>query len=366
MGTYDINGKALAQHLGSGGYRWSYWYCIVGASWILFRGLIVRRCYVVCKRYGVKCDQMGVRLGRKAATIFVFENLRLSAHGATNYQRAVLLYLLVEGIMSDLFLVAATDGSFIWLQYVSLGYNLSGVLLLLFEMVESMGWLSESYRLFLKRLLFSYESSLHGELLNAIWQSHILTSLNRSDLKQTNSVSLAVSYYLWSLGGHGVIVLCFIGFIMSVRILRAVTYVRWKHGRISDIFRAPCCVDTVYGVRNKMTKLAGYQWENGKLYYKPDALKSFGLLKMEENGSQFLVLNKVHWFKVQPDDFMVIGTVAEKRVEPCTERPCTGVISFFDRNLGGPSDNSKSPHSITIRVRSKVRPSSSSLSVLPT
>lgn len=147
VGTFDINGNALAEHLGSEGYRWSYWYCTVGATWIVFRGLVLRRCYVACKRYGGKSDQMGVSLGQRAAMIFVHENLRLSAHGATNYHRVLLLYLLLEGLMSDLFLLGATDGSFVWLQYFSLGYNLSGVLLVLFEMIERMGWLGETYRL---------------------------------------------------------------------------------------------------------------------------------------------------------------------------------------------------------------------------
>ncbi|EGZ09798.1 hypothetical protein PHYSODRAFT_523206 [Phytophthora sojae] len=369
LGTFDINGASLARELGGEGYRWSYWYCIGGAMWIIYRGLVLRRCFVICQLYGAKCDQMGVNLLRKQAMIFVHENLRLSAHEATNYHRVLLLYFFLEGLMSDLFLVAATDSSFIWLQYVSLGYNLSGILLLLFEMVESMGWLREDYRLFVKRLIFSYEPSLLGELVSAIWQSNILTSLNKSDLNQTKVLAVAASYYLWGLVGHGAIALVLISFIVSVRILRAVTYVRWKHGRVYDIFWAPCCVDTTYGVRNKMTKLgalAGYHWRNGKLYYKPDALKSFGLLRMEEeDGKESLVLNKHHWFEVRTDDLVVIGSVAEERVEPCSERPCTGVISFFDRNLGGPLGNYEGSRSITC-VRSKVLPSPSSLSIIQT
>lgn len=31
LGTFDINGKALAEHLGGDGYRLSYWYCIAGS-----------------------------------------------------------------------------------------------------------------------------------------------------------------------------------------------------------------------------------------------------------------------------------------------------------------------------------------------
>ncbi|ETL87521.1 hypothetical protein L917_13305 [Phytophthora nicotianae] len=179
--------------------------------------------------------------------------------------------------MSDLFLLAATDGSFTWIQYVSLGYNLSGILLLLFEFVENTGCISENHRLFIKRLIFSYESSLLGELLSALGQSYVLTSLNQSDLQRTGSIARAVSYYAWGLVGHGAIVSTLVGFLMCVRIVRAVTYVRWKFGRGNtwNIFSAPCCVDTTLGVRNKMPKLAGYHWEDGKLFYQADALKSF-------------------------------------------------------------------------------------------
>ncbi|ETI40728.1 hypothetical protein F443_13962 [Phytophthora nicotianae P1569] len=231
LGTYDINGVALATDPGSDMYRWSFYYSIVGAIWIVFRGLIIRRSYISCKRYGDKCDRMEVKLGRKSATIFVHESLRLSAHGASNYHRVLLLYFLLEGLMSDLFLLAATDGSFTWIQYVSLGYNLSGILLLLFEFVENTGCISENHRLFIKRLIFSYESSLLGELLSALGQSYVLTSLNQSDLQRTGSIARAVSYYAWGLVGHGAIVSTLVGFLMCVRIVRAVTYVRWKFGQ---------------------------------------------------------------------------------------------------------------------------------------
>lgn len=73
----------------------------------------------------------------KDAVVYVQESMRLSAHGARNYHRAALLYLLVEGLMSDLFLLIAQDGLLAKLQYISLGYNLSGVLSILFEMVEA-------------------------------------------------------------------------------------------------------------------------------------------------------------------------------------------------------------------------------------
>lgn len=106
-----------------------------------------------------------------------------------------------------------------------------------------------------------------------------------------------------------------------------------------------------------MTKLAGYHWESGKLYYKADALKPFGLLKMEgEDGSQFLVMHKIRWFDARDEDLVVIGAVAGGRVEPCGERPCSGVVGFFDRSLGGPVCDAASLRSVVIRVGNKVSP----------
>ncbi|ETN05425.1 hypothetical protein PPTG_14165 [Phytophthora nicotianae INRA-310] len=289
---------------GSHGYRMSYWFATVGTVWILYRAIVFRRSYV-------------------------------SSHGAANYHRVVLLYLLVEGIMSDLFLLVATDEMFAWLQYISFGYNLSGLVLLLFEMIENMGWLNERTRLCIKRLLFSYESSLFGELLSAIGQSHFLTSLSHSDLKDSGSTARAVSYYVWGLVGHGVIVLPLIGFIMSVRIVRAITYTRWRYGVDWNVFIAPCSVDTTLGMLSKMMMLRGYEWMEGELCYKRDALKAFGILRMEEDGAEFLALRKLCWFHVPRHELAVIGAVSGQRVEPCTERPCLGVVGFFDRSLGG-------------------------------
>lgn len=39
LGTFDINGPALAQDPGSDSYRWSLYYSIAGAIWIVFRAL---------------------------------------------------------------------------------------------------------------------------------------------------------------------------------------------------------------------------------------------------------------------------------------------------------------------------------------
>ncbi|KAL4165400.1 hypothetical protein KRP22_014111 [Phytophthora ramorum] len=110
LGTYDINGSFLANDTGSTEYRYSCWYGIAGATWLVYRALMIRRSYVTCKRYGRKCDELGEKLNQQEAMVFVQESLRLTAHGATNYQRTALLYLIVEGIMTDLFLIIANDG----------------------------------------------------------------------------------------------------------------------------------------------------------------------------------------------------------------------------------------------------------------
>ncbi|ETL87536.1 hypothetical protein L917_13297 [Phytophthora nicotianae] len=367
LGTFDMNGSSLAQDTGSTDYRWSYWYSTVGMVWLLYRALVLRRSYITCKRYGRRCDQMQERLRRKPATIFVHENLRLSAHGANNFQRVLLLYMLVEGLMSDLFLLVATEGVFAWVQYISLGYNLSGVLLLSFELVEKLGCIRERTRLFIKRLLFSYESSLLGELLSAMCLPYYLTSLNRSDLKHSGPTANAVSYYVWSLVGHGFFVLVLIGFVMSVRVLRAVSYVRWRYGHAWATFTAPCSVDNTLGMRNKMMMLGGYCWEDGMLLYKREALKAFGLLTLnEDDGGEFLVLRKLNWCTVPSEDLCVIGIVSGQFVEPCNERLCTsGLVSFVDRSLGGScGQGNRSPR--FIRVKSKIQTSTQSLSVLHT
>ncbi|KAG2991561.1 hypothetical protein PC118_g5025 [Phytophthora cactorum] len=313
LGTYDINGSSLVRDTGDDGYRKSYWYSVFCGVWLLYRTIQMRRCYISCKRYARRCDFTQEPVNRKIAVVYVQENMRLTAHGATNWHRAVMLYLLVEGLMSDLFMLIAQDGIFIKLQYVSLGYNLSGVLLLVFEIIENMKWLHEKWRVFIKRLIFCYEASMLGELLSVVGLHHYITGLNRSVLKDSKVTAVTVSYYVWSLVGHGVLVLGLITFIISVRAVWAVVYVRWKH-RALAVFFAPCCVDSTLALRNKMTLLGGYHWHNNKLSYTADTLKSFGLLKMEkDDGTEFVVLRKIHWVEVPTDSLYVIGTLVEDR-----------------------------------------------------
>ncbi|KUF93297.1 hypothetical protein AM587_10011328 [Phytophthora nicotianae] len=335
LGTFDSNASALARDRGDYSYRQSYWYGIFGLMWILYRILLLRKSYILCNRYGMRCFRLQETLSRKAAAVFMQESMRLSTHNSSNFFRVVVLYMLIEGVMSDLFLLIAQDGANAKLQYISLGYNLSGVLLLLFEMLESKNWLCEKVRLLVKRLLFSYETSLFGELLCAGVMNYFLTWVNRSSLKESHPAALAASYYVWSLVGHGVLVLGLAAFITSVRIVLSCGYILWHH-RTWVVLTAPCCVDTTLGVRCKMITLAGYSWHNDQLYYKTEALKAFGVLKMlEEDGSEYFVFRQVHPVKVPRDEFLVIGSVSGCRVEPCVERKCTGPVSLFDRNLGG-------------------------------
>ncbi|RLN64145.1 hypothetical protein BBP00_00003620, partial [Phytophthora kernoviae] len=333
LGTFDINGSYLAEDTGSTEYRKSWWYSIAGAMWLVYRGLVLRRSYVSCKRYGRRCDEMGEKLHQSEAMVFVQESLRLSAHGANNYHRAALLYLIIEGIMTDLFLIIANDGLSTKIQYASMGYNLSGLMLVLFEMLESTSRLREKWRLRIKRVFFSYETALVGELVSAAAFQHFLSGLNGSDLKRSKPTAMAVSYYFWSLICHGIVVLVVVSIIMSVRAPWALGYTWWKH-RSMSIFSEPCCVDTAMGVRSRITMLGGYCIEDSKLNYTPETLKAFGLLKMEEDGSEFLVLHKLYWFTVPRDNLVGIGVISGHRVEPCNDRPCAGIVSFCDRSLG--------------------------------
>ncbi|KAJ8544190.1 hypothetical protein ON010_g12078 [Phytophthora cinnamomi] len=134
-----------------------------------------------------------------------------------------------------------------------------------------------------------------------------LTGLNRSSLKHTLPAAEAVSYYVWSLIGHGVIVLGIVGTILSIRATGAIIAVRFTFGAGS--------VDTALGVRSKMTLLSGYVWEDGELHYKVETLMAFGILSVKkEDEANFLVLHKLCWLEIPRQDMIVIGEVHENRV----------------------------------------------------
>ncbi|EGZ09345.1 hypothetical protein PHYSODRAFT_525570 [Phytophthora sojae] len=356
LGTYDINGKFLAEDTGSTKPRVSFWYGVAGAMWLVYRSLTIHRSFVSCIRYGRRREEMGETLRQHEAMVFVQESLRLirlTAHGATNYQRTALLYLIVEGIMTDLFLIIANDGWMSRVQYASMGYNLSGLMLLLFEMLENTNLLKEKWRLRIKRTFFSYETALIGEFVSALVFQMFLSGLNGSDLKRSKPTALAVSYYFWSLICHAIVVVCVVSIICSVRVPWALLYVWSKHQSLA-VLSEPCCVDTALGVRSRVMLLGGYRWDEGKLYYETAALKAFGMLKMEENGVEYLVMHKLYWFTVPRDNLIGIGVITGPRVEPCNERPCTGIVSFLDRRLGGASIQTdchqRSPSKRTVQV----------------
>ncbi|KAE9354231.1 hypothetical protein PR003_g3467 [Phytophthora rubi] len=349
---------------GSTNTRRSYWYSIAGDSWLVYRSLMIRRSFVSCRRYGRRCDELGKRLTHQQAMVFVQESIRLTAHGATNYQRAALLYLIVEGIMTDLFLIIANDGWTSRVQYASMGYNLSGLMLLLFEMLESMSWLSERWRLRIKRIFFSYETALVGEFISALVFQTFLSSLNGSDLNRSKPTALAVSYYFWSLICHAIVVVSVVSIISSVRVPWAVLYVWFKYQSLA-VLSEPCCIDTALGVRSRIMLLGGYRWEDGKLYYNPAALKALGMLKMEDDGVEYLVLHKLYWFRVPRDNLIGIGVMTGPRVEPCNERPCTGIVSFLDRRLGGASIQTKCHHSVATKHTVRVLAVSEKLDEIP-
>jgi hypothetical protein len=364
LGSFDINGVFLSEDTGSTEYRFSVWYGIVGATWLVYRGFMIRRSFVSCSRYGRRCDELGETLNQQEAMVFVQETMRLSAHGATNYHRSALLYLIVEGIMTDLFLIIANDGLMSRVQYASMGYNLSGLMLVLFEMLESMRWLSEKWRLRIKRVFFSYETALVGELVTALAFQTFLSGLNGSDLKESKPTALAISYYVWSLVCHAIVVLVIVSTISSVRVPWALMFVWFKH-RSFAVLSEPCCIDTCLGVRSRIMLLGGYGLEDGRLYYKPAALKAFGLLKMEEEGKEYLALHKLHWFTVPAENLIVIGAINGARVEPCPERPCAGIVSFLDRRLGGTSVQTECFHRVPSRRTVRVLAGAGTMDEIP-
>ncbi|KAL3667992.1 hypothetical protein V7S43_006866 [Phytophthora oleae] len=335
LGTFDINGPPLAKDGGENRYRRSYWYATTGAIWIIVRCWILRRSFVSCIRFARTSNRICKHMGLQDVMVFVQESMRLSAHGAKNFQRMGLAYLLVEGLMSDLFLLTTQEGMLGRIQCISLGYNLAGIMSMLFEMIETMHWLSERNRCFFRRVLFNHETVLVGELMCSAAMQYVVSGLNRSSLKEWRPEAEAVSYYIMSLAGHGIIVVVCVLVIIVSRVAGAVGFVLWKFGSTAPL-TAPCCVDTVLGVRSKLIVLGGYVWENGKLYYKLSTLIAFGLLKVvEEDGKEYLALHRLRWFAVPREDLVVIGVLSNSTVVPCDERPSDGIISFFSRMLGG-------------------------------
>lgn len=334
LGTYDINGYTLVRDRGGHGYRHSYYYCIVELAWVLFRGLVVRRSFIVCIRFARQCDRLHARVRPTNAFVFAHESCRLTSLEANNYHRAAVLYFLVESLMTDLFFLIAKDGIFAKLQYVSLGYNLSGVVSVAFEIVETRWCCSDRLFRITKRLLFNYETALLGEVTSATMIHHYLTVLNRSELKHSVPAAKVVSFYIWGLVGHAVIVFGMLTVMFSTRIVFAVAAVWWKYQSLA-VFAEPCCVDDLLGVRLKMLILGGYERKCNKLYYSVDTLKSFGLFKMDrDHHQQLLVHYSVNWFSVSRNKWAVVGVLRGMHVESTKERMHSGAVAMCDRIIG--------------------------------
>jgi hypothetical protein len=329
-------------------YRESYWFGAVGLLWILFRALVIRRSFVLFKRHLTRCHQQHATIRLRDVIIYVQETARLTAHGASNLQRADVIYLLLEGFMSDLFLFITKDGLSALIQCISLCYNLAGIISVLFEMVESsaaskrssLRW-SRAVRV-IKRLFFNHETTMVGELLLVTVLQLYITTLNKSKMQDTLHVAHAISYYLWGLVGHAIVASSMIVFLFMVRSV-GVTAVVWRKFRFLGPLTAPCCVEAALGARQKLVLITGYVWtDDCGLYYGKDSLMSYGLMMADvdksagDKGQLLLVRERINWFAVPKENFVVLGEVREMHVEPCEERSLLSPnVVICDRNLGG-------------------------------
>lgn len=345
LGSTDLNGNALARDQGSSSRRWSIWYALVGFFWVLYRQLVLRRSFILCRQYAQRCEWLREELGMRNAMVFVQESARLTPHGVNNLQRCLVLYFLIEGLMADLFLLIAKDGLGAHTQYISLGYNLAGVLSMLFEMIEATPWISERWCCLLRRLLFNLETGFIGELLCALLLRHYLESLNRSPQFRASIVpAQVVSFYVWSLVGHGSIVLGLASFILTVRAIGALVIVYVRFGNIRVLTKANC-VDTVLRGRLKSSMLRGYIWRNSGLYYSRQSLKAYGLLMLNDVDNKTrnvpLVHHQANWISRGTRlNLMVVGHITGHHVECCPLQPCSGNIAFCDRMLGADQGDS--------------------------
>lgn len=348
VGSFDMNGQSLADDRGSTTHRESYWFGAVGMLWILFRALVIRRSFILFKRHLSRCQHQHAILRLRDVIVYVQESARLMAYGASNWHRAGVIYLLLEGFMSDLFLFITKDGLSALIQCISLCYNLAGIISVLFEIVESsaatkrssLRW-SRAVRI-MKRLFFNHETTMIGELLLVTVLQLYITTLNKSKMQDTIHVAHTVSYYLWGLAGHAIVAFSMVVFLFMVR-SAGVTIVVWRKFRSLGPLTAPCCVEATLGIRQKLVLVTGYVWtDDCRLYYAKDSLTSYGLMMAEEDksagdkGQLLLVRERINWFAVPKENLVVLGGVREMHIEPCEEwsLPSAKVV-MCDRNLGG-------------------------------
>lgn len=379
LGSADLNGNTLAHDncesisSNSDQQRWSTWFTTVGTLWALYRGIVVHRSLQLCMNYGARCDHHHEYLPLRSALVFVHESASLAAHGASNLQRAGLLYMLVEGLMCDLFLLIAKDGAGAHAQYVSLGYNLASILSLLFAMLEATRWIAERRRCLVRRLFFNVETGLIGEVLCSGLMHVYLTSLNRSPgFRDSIKPAQVASFYVWSLVGHGAIVLGLASFILSVRAAGALAIATFRFGTLA-VLTAPNCVDVALRGRVKSATLRGMVLrEHGlRLFYTKEALKAYGVLMIqhptenvgirharvkrgsrvschridgESTGPAFekpiIVHYNIPWFLWHRGVKLVaVGHITGNHVDACPPAFCSGTAAFCDHMLGGVSDD---------------------------
>jgi hypothetical protein len=340
LGTAGMNGDELARDTGGGGRRrWSAWFVCAGASWIIYRVFVLHRSLVLCVQFGRRCDHGRESISFQVAAVYIQETVRLAPHDARNAHRFMLVYFLVEGLMADLFLMIAKEDTGAMLQFVSIGYNLAGMLSMLFEVLENTTWLSERVYRVVRRLLFNNEMEFVGELLCAGIMQRFISTLNRSRFRDSLAPAQAVSYYVWSLVGHGSVLIVLLGIVFTIRALGALAIARVRYGTVR-MLTSPNCVDMVLRGRLKYVLLLGFVWRDGQLYHSRETLKAYGLLRTtddKESADEMLVHHQVSW-RGSPSErnLMVVGRITGgHNVVPISSiRPCDGDVVFCDRILG--------------------------------
>lgn len=340
LGSYDMNGQTLAHDRGATGYRCSYYFGLIGSIWIAYRALLIRRSFVLFTRHVTRFLEQSESMGLQDVIIYVQETVRLAAHGANNYQRLAIFYLLLEGTMTDLFLFITKDTLPALPVVISLCYNLAGILSILFEMVERSPLLARVVRI-CKRLFFNHETAFIREALVVTFLQAYITALNRTPrMTESLPIDRAISYYVWGVVGHSVIALTMAGFLLMFRAAGAIAIVWWKYHSFQPLL-ASCCVEAAINARQKMVLLTGYYWREGRLYYAKRTLRAYGLMiaTSESTGDEWLVHEKVRWFVIRRSNMMVLGKVHGRHVDPCDERQCSDPVTACTHVLGGRSSS---------------------------
>lgn len=344
LGSFDLNGQLLAEDRGATGYRQSYWFGTVGLILLAFRALVLHRSFVMFKRYIDRCETQRIPIHVRDVVVFIQESARLTAHDATNLQRIGVLYLLVEAFMADLFVLITTEGVFALVQCISLCYNLAGMISILFEMIETSSFFRSRCPRFVrtsKRLLYSSELTMIGELLLVTGLQTYITTLNHSKLQDTQHVALAISYYAWGLLGHAIVAATMIFFLFLVRSIGAVIVI-WHKFRTLEPLTAPCSVEYALGVCQKLILLSGYCWNDKTgLIYSKTSLAAYGIMAAKAdngfNAEQYIVSERIGWIASSKGVFVTRAVICGQQLAECVPQTLVNAATrFCDRDLGGP------------------------------